>query len=86
MCKQKSLLEIQDKGQKHFCSNMLMGHHKEKKKNYSIIELRNGIHPRQMIYIWNQSTHPTACLLIDTWHQTNHCITGCSKWISDSNF
>ena len=25
------------------------------------------------------------CLLLDTEHQTNHCITVCVKWIFDSN-
>ena len=26
------------------------------------------------------------CLLLDTWHRTDHCIIVCSKWIFDSNF
>ena len=34
----------------------------------------------------NRSTYPTACLLLDTWHRTDHCITVCGKWIFDSNF
>ena len=25
------------------------------------------------------------CLLLDTAHQTNHCITVCGKWVFDSN-
>ena len=25
------------------------------------------------------------CLLLDTAHKTNHCITVCGKWIFDSN-
>ena len=25
------------------------------------------------------------CLLLDTVHQTNHCINVCDKWIFDSN-
>ena len=33
----------------------------------------------------NQSTYPTVCLLLDTWHQTDHYITVCGKWIFDSN-
>ena len=33
----------------------------------------------------NQSTYPTVCLLQDTWHRTDHCITGFGKWIIDSN-
>ena len=26
------------------------------------------------------------CLLLDTWHRTDNCITVCGKWIFDSNF
>ena len=33
----------------------------------------------------NQSTYPTVCLLLDTWHRTNNCIIVCGKWIFDSN-
>ena len=29
----------------------------------------------------NQSTYPTVCLLLDQWHQTDYCITICSKRI-----
>ena len=31
------------------------------------------------------STVPTVCLLLDTAHRTDHCITVCGKWIFDSN-
>ena len=57
----------------------------KKTKKYSIIVLRNGIHPRHMIF-WDQSTYSTMCLLLDTCHRTDHCITVCGKWIFDSNF
>ena len=33
----------------------------------------------------NHSNYQNVCLLLDTAHQTNHCITVCSKWIFDSN-
>ena len=33
----------------------------------------------------NYSNYPTVCLLIDTTHRTDHCITVCGKWIFDSN-
>ena len=47
----KSLLcKIQNKGPMHFLRDILIGHHKEKNEKYSIIVLRNGIHPRHMIY------------------------------------
>ena len=47
---QNFLLGIHNKGRMHFCCDILMGHHKEKNEKYSIIVLRNGIHPRHMIY------------------------------------
>ena len=28
---------------------------------------------------------PTVCLLLDTAHWSDHCITVCGKWIFDSN-
>ena len=34
----------------------------------------------------NQSNYPTVCLLLDTAHRADHCITVCGKWIFDSNF
>ena len=33
----------------------------------------------------NQSTYTTVCLLLDTWHRTDNCITVFGKWIFDSN-
>ena len=33
----------------------------------------------------NHCNYPTVCLLLDTAHQKNHCITVCGKWIFDSN-
>ena len=33
----------------------------------------------------NHCNYPTVCLLLDTAHWTNHCITFCGKWIFDSN-
>ena len=48
--KQKSLLEIQNKGWMQFFHDILMGNHKEKNEKYPIIALRNGMHPRHMIY------------------------------------
>ena len=33
----------------------------------------------------NNSYYPTVCLLLDTAHRTDHCITVCGKWIFDSN-
>ena len=33
----------------------------------------------------NHYNYPTVCLLLDTAHRTNHCITVCGKWIFDYN-
>ena len=33
----------------------------------------------------NHSNYPTVCLLLDTAHRTDHCITVCGKWTFDSN-
>ena len=33
----------------------------------------------------NQYNYPTVCLLLDTAHRTDHCITVCGKWIFDYN-
>ena len=83
---QKPLLGIQNKGLMHFCHDILMVHHKEKNEkipNYCIEEW----HTSTPYYIFrNQSTYPNVCLLPDTWHRTDHCITVCVIWIFDSNF
>ena len=34
----------------------------------------------------NLSYYPTVYFLLDTPHQTDHCITVCGKWMFDSNF
>ena len=33
----------------------------------------------------NHSNYPTVCLLLDTAHRTDHCISFCGKWIFDYN-
>ena len=35
--------------------------------------------------MWNQSTYPTVCLLLEMWNRTDNCITVCGKWIFYSN-
>ena len=70
----------------HFCRDILMGHHKgknENRLNYRIEECHTST-PYDIYR--NQSTYPTMCLLLDTGHRTDHCITFCGKWIFDSNF
>ena len=39
-----------------------------------------------VIMMTNHSNDPTMCLLLDTAHRKNNCITVCGKWIFDSNF
>ena len=34
----------------------------------------------------NETTYPTVCLVLDTWHRNDHCITVFGKWIFGSNF
>ena len=82
---QKSLLEIHNKGWMHFCRDILMGHHREKNEkipNYCIEEWHTST-PYDIFR--NESTCPTVCLLLDMWHQNDHCIIVCGKWIFDSN-
>ena len=84
--KQKSLLEIHNKGRMHFCRDILMGHHNkrnEKRQNYRIEECYTFT---QYDIFRNHSTYPTVCLLLNTWKRTDHCITVCFQWIFDSNF
>ena len=63
-----------------------MGHHKGKnlkRLNYFIEEW----HTSTPYYIFrNQYNYQTVCLLLDTSHRTNCCITVCGKWIFDSDF
>ena len=78
--------KLKNKGLMHFCCDILMGHHKEKnekKPNYCITKWHTST-PYDIFR--NQSTYLTVCLLLYTWHQTDHCITVCGKWILDSNF
>ena len=62
-----------------------MGHHREKNEkrlNYRIEEWHTST-PYDIF--WNQSTYTTVCLLLDTWHLSDHCITVFGKWIFNSN-
>ena len=62
-----------------------MGHHREKnenKLNYLIEEWHTST-PYDIFR--NQSTYPTVCLLLDMWHQTDHCIKVFGKRIFDFN-
>ena len=71
----------------HVCRDILMEHQNVKKTkkrlNYRIEDWHTSM-PYDIFR--NQSTYPTACLLLDTWHRTDHCITVCGKWIFYSNF
>ena len=83
--KQKYLLDIRNKGWMHFCRDILMRHHREKKikrLNYCIEEWHT---PTPYDILRNQSTYPTVCLLLDTWHRTDNCISVCGRYIFDSN-
>ena len=83
----KSLFwKIHNKCRMHFCRDIILGHHKKKNKNrfnYCIEEW----HTSSTYDIFrNQPNDTTVCLLLDTLHRNNNCITVCDKWIFDSNF
>ena len=63
-----------------------MGHQREKKEKRlnDLIEEWPTSTPYDILR--NKSTYTTVCLLLDTWHRTDHCITVFSKWVFDSNF
>ena len=84
--KQRSLLEIQNKCQMHFCCDILLGHHKEKneKRLNSCIEEWHTSTPYDIF--WHRSNDPTVYLLLEKTHRTDHCITVCGNCIFDSNF
>ena len=81
-----SLTFIHDKGQMQFCHNTLMGQNREKKEqkiNYRIQEWNT--YTTKYDILQNHSNYSTVCLLLDTAHRTDNCITVCGKWIFDSN-
>ena len=84
--KQLYLEFIHDKGRMQFLRNTLMGINREKtepKIHYHIQEWNKFT--TTYVILQNHSNYPILCLLLDTAHQTNHCITVCGKWIFDSN-
>ena len=69
-----------------FCSDTLMGQYREKKEqkiHYQIQEWNTYTTTYDILQ--NRSNYPTVCLLLDTAHQTDTCITVCGKWIFDYN-
>ena len=69
----------------HFCRDILIVHNNEKtkiKSNYCIEEWHTST---KYNIFRNQSAYPTVCLLLDTWHRNDHCITGFGKYMFDSN-
>ena len=65
--------------------DIIMGHYREKNE----IRIHYCIQECQTLTTYdilqNQSNYPTVCLLLDTAHRDDHCITVCGKWIFDSN-
>ena len=62
-----------------------MGQNREKKNKKYIIKFRNGKKKTAFDILQNHSNYPTVCLLLDTAHRTDHCITVCGKWIFHYN-
>ena len=84
--KQLSLNFIHDKVQMQFCHDTLMGQYREKKEqkiHYQIQEWNTSTTTFDILQ--NHSNYSTVCLLLDTAHWTDNCITVCGKWIFDSN-
>ena len=68
-----------------FCRDTIMGQYREKneiKIHYHIQEWHKFT---TYDILQNQFNYPSVCLLLDTEHQDDHCITVCGKWIFDSN-
>ena len=66
--------------------NTLMGINREKKNlkiHYHIQEWKRNTTTFDILQ--NHCNYRTVCLLLDTAHQTNHCITVCGQWIFESN-
>ena len=84
--KQLYLTFIHGKGRMKFYRDTLMGQYREKKeqKIHDQIQEWNTCTTTYDIF-QNSSNYPTVCLLLDTAHRKNHCITVCGKWIFDSN-
>ena len=79
--KKKSLSYIHNKGQMQFCRDILMGQQREKNEiriHYRIQEWHTFT---TYDILQNQSKYPTVCLLLDTSHRSDCCITVCVKWI-----
>ena len=69
-----------------FCRDILMGQKIEKnelKIHYYIQEWNTNTTTYHILH--NHYNYSTVCLLLDTAHRTDHCITVCGKWIFDSN-
>ena len=69
-----------------FCGDTLMVQQIEKnelKIHYHIQEWNTFTTTYDILQ--NHSNCPTMCLLLDTTHRTDHCITVCCKWIFDSD-
>ena len=84
--KQLALALIHGKGRMKLCRDTLTGQYREKseqKIHYQIQEWNTPTTTYDILQ--NHSNYPTVCLLLDTAHRKDHCITVCGKWIFDSN-
>ena len=51
----------------------------------SLVDHDVGLDDVPLALLLNHSNYPTVCLLLDTAHKTDNCITICGKWIFDYN-
>ena len=69
----------------HFCHDIFMGYHREKHEKNRIYQIELWRTSTSYDIFRNQYTYPIVCLLQDTWHRNDHCITVFGKWIFYSN-
>ena len=84
--KQNSLSFIHNIGQMQFCRDILTGQYREKNEIKIHYHVQEWHTLTTYDILQNHYTYPNVCLLLDTAHRTDHCITVCGKWVSDSNF
>ena len=77
--KKKSLSFIHNKGQMQFCRDILMVQYREKNQTKIHYHIKEWHKFTTYDILQNKSNDPTVCLLLETAHRTDHCITVCGK-------
>ena len=69
-----------------FCRDILMGKNREKNEMRIHYRIQEWHTFTTYDILHHRSNYPTVCLLLDTEHRADYCITACGKCIFDSNF